>query len=222
MSAFAGRWSWPAALWVATLAAAIALTALAAREPTLPGDVRLAQEAQGWPLPHALADFIRAVTTTELAVGAGAALGGALWFAGARREGLALLIAIAALPLLQSGLKELVDRPRPSPELVELRAGFSSPSFPAGHVMSPALLYGYAAWLACRAGRVWLQVCVVLPCAAVLVLTGVVNVYLGVHWPSDVAGGYLWGLALLIPAAAAAGPPRHHVKSRGQAGRRRS
>lgn len=219
MSAFAGRWSWPAALWIAALAAAVALTALAAREPTLPGDVRLAQEAQGWPLPDTLADLIRAVTTTELAVGAGAALAGVLWFAGARREGLALLAAIAALPLLQSGLKELVDRPRPSPELVELRAGFSSPSFPAGHVMSPTLLYGYAAWLSCRAGSVWLRACVALPCAAVLVLTGAVNVYLGVHWPSDVAGGYLWGLVLLIPAAAARAP-RRQVKSPVEARRR--
>jgi membrane-associated phospholipid phosphatase len=35
--------------------------------------------------------------------------------------------------------------------------------------------------------------------AAVLLLTGIVNVYLGVHWPTDIAGGHLWGLVLLLP-----------------------
>ena len=37
----------------------------------------------------------------------------------------------------------------------------------------------------------------------VLALTGIVNVWLGVHWPSDVLGGYLWGAVLLLPAVAA-------------------
>jgi membrane-associated phospholipid phosphatase len=38
---------------------------------------------------------------------------------------------------------------------------------------------------------------------ALLMLAGVANLYLGVHWPSDVLGGYLWGLVLLLPALAA-------------------
>jgi membrane-associated phospholipid phosphatase len=42
---------------------------------------------------------------------------------------------------------------------------------------------------------------------AVLVLSAPANVYMGVHWPSDVLGGYAWGTALLLPAIfAAAGP----------------
>jgi membrane-associated phospholipid phosphatase len=210
----------PATLWVAAFAVAVVLSVLAARDPALPGDVRLAQETQSWPIPNALADVIRAITMTQVVVGAGVALSGALWLAGSRRAGVALLAAIAALPLLQHGLKELIDRPRPSPELVELRAGFSSPSFPAGHVMSPTLLYGYAAWLVRRARPLWLRACLVLPCAAVLGLTGVVNVYLGVHWPSDAAGGYLWGFVLLVPAAAAAGSPGLEVRRFGAAPRR--
>lgn len=193
-----------AGLWLVTMAAAVALTVLAAHEPTLPGDVRLAREAQDLPVPGRLADVVRAMTTTELVVGAGVAFAAALWLAGLRRAGVALLAAVVVLPLLQSGLKELVDRPRPTPDLVDLRAGFSSPSFPSGHVMSPTLLYGFAAWLARRAKRAWLRACAIGPCLAILALTGVVNVYLGVHWPSDVAGGYVWGLALLIPAAAGA------------------
>ena len=41
-----------------------------------------------------------------------------------------------------------------------------------------------------------------------VVLGGLANVFLGVHWPSDVMGGYLWALAVLIPAATAAFPSR--------------
>lgn len=210
-----------AVLWFAALAAATALSVLAAREPTLPGDVASTRRIQGWPVPDPLADVVRAVTMTEVVVGIGVAVSVALWMAGARREGMALLVATVLLPLLQTGVKELVDRPRPSPDLVELRARFSSPSFPAGHVMSPTLVYGYLAWLAAKARRLWARWLVVTPCAAVLALTGLVNVYLGVHWPSDVVGGYLWGLVLLAPAAIGA-TEDGRVTGPGQARRRTS
>lgn len=198
------RSSWAIVVaWASTLAVGVALAALAAREHRLPGDLRIAREVQSWPAPgETFSGLVRALTATEPMVAAGAALAGGLWLAGRRRSALAFGAAVAALPLLQWGLKELVDRPRPAPDLVELRAGFSSPSFPAGHVMSPTLWYGYVLWIA-RAWRPrWFQTSVQVACALVLASTGLVNVYLGVHWPSDVAGGYVWGLALLIPAAA--------------------
>jgi undecaprenyl-diphosphatase len=123
----------------------------------------------------------------------------ALWLFGRRRQAVLLVVGLAAMALLQSGIKELVDRPRPTADLVELRAGFSSPSFPAGHVMSPTVLYGFLLYLALalklplvvRAALVgWI--------AFVLVLTGPANVYVGVHWPSDVVGGYAWGAVLVL------------------------
>jgi membrane-associated phospholipid phosphatase len=32
-----------------------------------------------------------------------------------------------------------------------------------------------------------------------LVLSGPAQVYVGVHWPSDVVGGYAWAAVLLLP-----------------------
>ncbi len=198
------------AVWLAVLAGAVALSVLAAREARLPGDLATTEAVQGWPFPGtALSDIIRAVTMTEVVLGAGFALAAVLWLAGARREAVLLAMGLAVLPFAQAGIKELVDRPRPTPDVVELRAGYSSPSFPAGHVMSPTLLYGFVLYLCARLplpGVVaWTGA---LLSAAVLALTGLVNVYLGVHWPSDALGGYAWGLVLLLPLVWLAAPQR--------------
>jgi membrane-associated phospholipid phosphatase len=194
---------WGAA-WAALLLASLVLTALAAAHDRLPGDLAIAQWAQNLPLPGLpLSRFVRLVTTTQVVLGTGAAVAVLLWLSRRRREALLLAVGLALLPLLQHGLKEVVDRPRPSPDLIELRAGFASPSFPAGHVMSPTLLYGFLLDLALvRLRYPPLRLAVLAVSLFVLVLSGPANVWVGVHWPSDVLGGYAWGLVLLLPLLA--------------------
>ena len=190
-----------ALVWLVLLSLSITLSVLAAVHDTLPADTRIASWAQGLAFPgQALADVVRSVTSTQLILAGGGALALLLWLLGFRREALVLTTGLVILPLLQFGIKEMVDRPRPIEEMVELRGSFSSPSFPSGHVMSSTYFYGFLAYLA-----------VTLPLAtparallamlswAVLVLTGPANVWLGVHWPSDVLGGYAWGTVLLLP-----------------------
>ncbi len=192
------------ALWLVLLSLSIALTVLAAVHDTLPADTPIASWGQGLAFPgQTLADAVRAITSTQLTLAAGGALAILLWLRGFRREALILAAGLIILPLLQIGIKEMVDRPRPTDAtegIVELRHSFDSPSFPSGHVMSSVYFYGFLAYLA-----------VALPLAtparavlatlslAVLALTGPVNVWLGVHWPSDILGGYAWGLVLLLP-----------------------
>jgi undecaprenyl-diphosphatase len=108
------------------------------------------------------------------------------------------VLLIALVPAVQVSVKQAVDRPRPDPALVERRAGFSSPSFPSGHVL------GSTAVLVVAAGRwkggsrhgvaAWWAV------GAFVLAGGVANVYEGVHWPSDVVGGYLWAGVVTTPA----------------------
>ena len=189
--------------WLGLLAGCIALSLLAAQHDRLPGDLDLAQHIQDSVFPGLrLSRFVRLVTSTQVALGTGGALAVALWLFGWRRQAVLLVAGLVALALLQSGIKDLVDRPRPTADVVELRAGLSSPSFPSGHVMSTTVLYGFVLYLA-----VALRLPLAMRGALVgwsvflLALTGPANVYLGVHWPSDVVGGYAWGAVIVLPLA---------------------
>lgn len=194
-----------ASLWLALLGLSLALSFLAAAFDTLPGDVGITTWAQDLAFPgEPLSDAVRSVTSTEVVLASGGAIALVLWLRGYRRQALLLAGGLIVLPLLQAGIKEIVDRPRPDPELVDIRASFSSPSFPSGHVMSGTYLYGFLLYLSS-----------VLPLASrarwtlalwslfILIFSGPANVYLGVHWPSDILGGYAWALLLLVPPLAA-------------------
>jgi undecaprenyl-diphosphatase len=188
--------------WFTLLAFSLALSVAAAAHSTLPGDARILSWTQDLPFPgQTLADAVRSVTSTQLVLATGGALALLLWLRGFRRQAIVLAAGLVILPLLQAGIKEIVDRPRPGPDLVEIRASFSSPSFPSGHVMGSTYLYGFVLYLALSsdlppAARAYLAGV----CGAVIALGGLANVWLGVHWPSDVLGAYAWGSLLLLPS----------------------
>ncbi len=192
------------AAWLALLGLTLALSVLVAQHDTLPGDLRITTWAQDLAFQgEPLSDMVRAITGTQVVLASGAAIAVALWLRGYRRQAVLLAAGLAVLPLLQFAIKEAVDRPRPSPELVELRAGFSSPSFPSGHVMSSTYLYALLLYLTLRLPLPsWPRGLIAAWCLLVLAFAGPANVYLGVHWPSDVLGGYAWGLLLAAPPAA--------------------
>ncbi len=202
-----------AALWLALLALTIALSTLASVHDTLPGDTGTASWLQALSFPgEPLADTVRSITSTQLLLAAGGALALLLWLRGYRLEALVFAAALIALPLLQIGIKEIVDRPRPTTELVELRATFSSPSFPSGHVMSATYFYGFLLYLAISLPLPSLaRAALAAVATTVLALTGPANVWLGVHWPSDTLGGYAWGALLLLPVVVACQRYRRHA-----------
>ncbi|MEE8346137.1 MAG: phosphatase PAP2 family protein [Dehalococcoidia bacterium] len=202
-----------ALLWLTLLSLSLILTALAAGHDPLPGDTGIASWAQDLFFPgQVLADAVRSITSTQVVLAGGGALALVLWLRGYRRHALIFAAGLVILPLLQYGIKEIVDRPRPSEDIVELRASFTSPSFPSGHVMSSVYLYGFLLYLGlvlplattARAALVAIS-------GAVLALSGPTNVWLGIHWPSDILGGYAWGIVLLLPVAMGCWPKlRHH------------
>ncbi|MFJ5848529.1 phosphatase PAP2 family protein [Streptomyces sp. NPDC092903] len=135
----------------------------------------------------------------------------ALWWRGARL--LAVWVAASSVfsSLLQQGIKAAVDRERPQwPDPVD-SAHYAA--FPSGHAMTATVSCGLLLWLLRRHGagpRVWR---VALAAAWVSVLgVGVTRLYLGVHWPTDVLGGWLLGAALA--AFTVTGFERHEARER--------
>lgn len=71
-----------------------------------------------------------------------------------------------------------------------------SSSFPSGHAMSAAIVYGTVAYLAARLNtRAWARWLLLVAALFIIVLISFSRVYLGVHYPSDVIAGVSIGLA---------------------------
>jgi undecaprenyl-diphosphatase len=188
----------------AVFGCALALSAVAAAHgDPFAGDVRLmrwVQDIGSWFEPVAKA--MRWVNGTEGVLLIAAVCIAGLWLWGKRWEPATLAIALLAVLVLQPILKDIVDRPRPDPTIVDRRAGFDSESFPSGHMMTGFVLFamlGVIAWGLPLARPI--RVAIVVVVVALLVLNGTSSVYLGVHWPTDIAGGVLWGAVIVLPAA---------------------
>ena len=101
--------------------------------------------------------------------------------------------------LLNTLIKLLVARPRPTASLVEVIQAASGQSFPSGHVMSYLAYFGLLFSLGIilfRGKRWWRMLLLIIP-ALFVVLVGPSRIYLGDHWASDVLGAYLIGGVLL-------------------------
>lgn len=97
-------------------------------------------------------------------------------------------------------LKRLFDRPRPTvvPHLTHVL----TESFPSGHAMLSAIVYlTLGALLAQLVERRWLRAYLVGVALALTLLIGLTRVYLGVHYPTDVLGGWMAGLAWALLTA---------------------
>jgi undecaprenyl-diphosphatase len=165
---------------------------VAAHPRPLAGEVAYidALQSLGEPVPW-LAEAVRATTGTEGAVvmlAVPAVL--AIWRFG-RPAALGVAVLLVTMLVLQPLLKEVVDRPRPSPVDVEVRAEHSSESYPSGHSMSTTALYGTAAGLLWVAGRRRWATLAALPVPITFLSAGVQ----GVHWPSASLGGTALGAA---------------------------
>jgi membrane-associated phospholipid phosphatase len=101
--------------------------------------------------------------------------------------------ALLGSGLLDGALKFAIRRPRP-----ELAANFLSKlswSFPSGHSMASLVTYGMLAYLVVLAlkGRQRLQIAAALSAVILILSIGFSRLYLGVHYFSDVIGGFTAG-----------------------------
>jgi undecaprenyl-diphosphatase len=108
-----------------------------------------------------------------------------------RRDAVVFVITVLAAEALMEILKLAFHRARPMPFFAERPDSFS---FPSGHALKSAVFY---ILLAALASRHW-----AVRAAAVLLalLIGISRIYLGVHYPTDVLGGYAVAAVCLAAA----------------------
>ncbi len=147
-----------------------------------------------------------------------AAAAGYLWLLAARREAVLLVASVSLGSSLITVFKGNFGRMRPSAEFAQMTV--EGLSFPSGHSSAAAIVFlTVAALLADTRQRAAERIYVLGVSAVVTLLVGISRVVLGVHWATDVLGGWAmgagWALLGLLVLRAMGG---EHAE---RAGRRR-
>ena len=111
-----------------------------------------------------------------------------------RRRDVAVMMLLSLVPIGAGNLlKMVVGKTRP--EYLLLDVAPASLSFPSGHALFAAIFGGLLVWLAEESIRSpMIRRSVQVSLGLLILAVGWSRVYLGVHWPSDVIGGYMYGL----------------------------
>ena len=117
-----------------------------------------------------------------------------LWHTEHKHSARLLLAATIGNILLNGVLKLVYHRARPS--VFEWQTTAVSSSFPSGHAMSATVVYGTVAYLLVRLQKHdWAKALTLASAVLLILLICLTRLYLGVHYPSDVIGGIIVGLA---------------------------
>lgn len=115
-----------------------------------------------------------------------------LYLAGRKSFAAWLVFAGIGGSVLSNGLKHVIGRARPdvAQHLVEV----SSPSFPSSHALNSAVIYlTLAAILSCAPVLAHRRALIWSVAVTIVAVVGLSRIYLGVHYPTDVIGGWLIG-----------------------------
>ncbi|MFI6937920.1 phosphatase PAP2 family protein [Streptomyces sp. NPDC050418] len=188
------------------MAALLALV-VAAWPPLHTFDTRLARTTHGWAqsfdsvtaFNRVLSDWVWDPWTLRALC---AAVTVWLWVRGARRLAVLLAVTCTIGTLAQQTLKALVDKDRPVWQQPLDSANYAA--FPSGHAMTATVACGLLLWLMRRYGVGGAAWGTAVALAAVSVVgVGLTRIWLGVHWPSDVVGGWLLGALTVVVAVGA-------------------
>ena len=147
---------------------------------------------------------------TEVAIVIALGLAAATWRR-CRNFAVAYPATLVVGSILNVGLKELIGRPRPPNPVT----GVALASFPSGHSLQATLLLGLLpAAVYLLTNRPQLFKAAIVASAVGIIAVGASRVYLGAHWPTDVIGGILVGVGLIVVAERAFLHPRYHATCR--------
>lgn len=113
------------------------------------------------------------------------------------RYGIPVSASAVFITLLNKGVKIIFKRPRPDVSLHLIEQG--GYSFTSGHSITSMVVFGLLIFLVRKyvKDRRTANILTVLLCVP-LVFIGLSRIYMGVHFPTDVLGGWFLGLAVLM------------------------
>ena len=185
---------------IVMLAAAVLLGFVAAGNNELAVDLRISSRLQNWQGDFAeilydggnfLGSTVAAIAAILIAVGIAALL--------KSKRFVAFFVLTGILRLAGSLLKPMFDSPRPVESEVRMRivATYEGFGFPSGHSMTAAMIATIlviVVWMLVPR-KVWIAIAVG---ALIMIWVGWSRIWGGAHWPTDVLGGWMFGIAIVL------------------------
>lgn len=116
-----------------------------------------------------------------------------------RNEAL-LIISTLFSGIIGLALKMLINRPRPTKDIVVLLEDTKYQSFPSGHVLFYTVFFGSLILIILSTNIFTRKVRTIsaLACLSMIFFGAISRVYLGAHWFTDVLGGFILGIMFLF------------------------
>ena len=109
------------------------------------------------------------------------------------------ILYVIALPLstfLYSFIKDIIARPRPPMDMRLIEV--SNTSYPSGHSATSMVTYGLLIYFVCKyVKNKPLKVSLISLLSCLILLVGFSRVWVGVHFPTDVIGGFSLGICII-------------------------
>ena len=113
-----------------------------------------------------------------------------------KKIGLSIFSNLVIITVLNQLLKRILQRPRPTEFRIIEETGYS---FPSGHSMVSMAFYGYLIYLIYKyVKNKYVKWGLIVLLSILICSIGVSRIYLGVHYTSDVLGGFLVSISYLV------------------------
>lgn len=113
-----------------------------------------------------------------------------------KKIGISIITNLGIVTILNQIIKFIMQRPRPTEFRIIEETGYS---FPSGHSMISMAFYGYLIYLIYKyVENKYAKWCLICLLSCLIISIGTSRIYLGVHYTSDVLGGFLISVSYLV------------------------
>ena len=113
-----------------------------------------------------------------------------------KKIGISIFTNLVFVTVLNQLLKRILQRPRPTEFRIIEETGYS---FPSGHSMISMAFYGYLIYLIYKyVKNKYIKWSLIVLLSLLICTIGISRIYLGVHYTSDVLGGFLISISYLV------------------------